>query len=280
MASCARGRPHVNHATEISNVPELPEVEQAARTLRRAAVGRPIARVTLLHPSLRRKLSRPRLETIAGAVIARVVRRGKHQLLELQDGRTIHVHFRMAGDWDIGGVDEPLPAHARATIDFTDGTRVSLVDPRALSTLTLHATGESPLPELGPEPSDRALTAVSLKAALSRRNGPIKPVLLDQRIIAGVGNIYASEALWRARMSPRAIASGLTAVRLRRLLGELRLVLGPAARLPGRYKEARGSRRIAVYGRAAEPCRRCARPIERIVQAGRSTFYCPHCQAS
>jgi formamidopyrimidine-DNA glycosylase len=184
----------------------------------------------------------------------------------------------MAGDWDIGRVDDDLPAQTRATIDLTDGTRVALVDPRALSTLTVHAAGESPLPDLGPEPSDPELTATSLRAVLARRKGPIKPVLLDQRIIAGVGNIYASEALWRARISPRAVAAELQPDRLEALLLAVREVLGPAARLPGRYKTASGSRRIAVYGRAGKPCRRCSHPIERIVQAGRSTYFCPACQ--
>ena len=234
--------------------------------------------VRLLHPSLRRKLSPHRLRTLRGAVVARVLRRGKHQLLELEDGRTIHVHFRMAGDWDIGTTVDALPRHARATLEFDERTRVSLVDPRALSTLTLHAAGDSPLPELGPEPSDSAFNPEALAKALSRRKGPIKPVLLDQRILAGVGNIYASEALWRARISPYAIASDLDSGRLKRLILEIRRVLGPAAGLPARYREARGSSRIAVYGREGKPCRRCATPIERVVQAGRSTFFCPVCQ--
>jgi formamidopyrimidine-DNA glycosylase len=241
-------------------------------------VGKTLARITLLHPSLRRRVTPPRLRALGGAVIAGVVRRGKHQMLELHDGRVIHVHFRMAGDWNVGRVDDELPAQARATIDFTDGTRVALVDPRALSTLTVHAAGDSPLPDLGPEPSDPALTAQSLRSALARRRGPIKPVLLDQRIVAGVGNIYASEALWRARISPDATASALGVDRLESLLLALREVLGPAARLPGRYKAARGSRRIAVYGRAGKPCRRCSHPVARIVQAGRSTYFCPTCQ--
>jgi len=261
-------------------VPELPEVERAARIARRAALGKTLARITLLHPSLLRRVTPPQLHALVGATVAGVLRRGKHQLLELEDGRTIHVHFRMAGDWHIGRVDDDLPRQARATLEFTDGTRVSLVDPRALSTLSVHEVGDSPLPELGPEPSDPALTPSSLRAALARRNGPIKPVLLDQRIIAGVGNIYASEALWRSRISPRASASGLRTARLASLLAALRDVLGPAARLPGRYKAARDSARIAVYGRAGKPCRRCSRPISRIVQAGRSTFFCSSCQRS
>ena len=259
-------------------MPELPEVEQAARILRRSVAGKTISRVTLLHPSLRRKLPPQRLRTLAGAVVASVSRRGKHQMLDLEDGRTLHVHFRMTGDWDIGRTEEPMPARARATLDFSDGTRVSLVDPRALSTLTLHAAGDSPLPQLGPEPSDPRLTASALQASLTRRRGPIKPVLLDQRIIAGVGNIYASEALWRARINPTASASALSLDRLEVLLGAIRQVLGPAGRLPGRYREARGSRRIAVYGREGKPCRRCSTPIERLVQGGRSSFFCPFCQ--
>jgi formamidopyrimidine-DNA glycosylase len=260
-------------------VPELPEVEKAARVLRRAVVGSAISRVTLVHPSLKRRVSPHRLRSLRNAVIAGVDRRGKHQLLRLDDGRTIHVHFRMAGDWSIDRIEDPVPRHARAMFEFTDGTRVSLVDPRALSTVTVHGVGESPLPELGLEPSDPLLSAASLRAALARRNGPIKPVLLDQRIIAGVGNIYASEGLWRARMSPRAKASGLDMDRLDALLVGLRQVLGPAGRLPGRYREAKGSPRISVYGRAGKPCRRCSSPIMRIVQAGRSTYYCPMCQS-
>ena len=213
-----------------------------------------------------------------GARVTGVVRRGKHQIIELDDERAFHVHFRMAGDWHIGRTDDPLPRFARATIDLADGTRVSLIDPRALSTVELHAAGASPLLGLGLEPSDPGLTARSLMAALARRRGPIKPVLLDQRIIAGIGNIYASEALWRAKISPEARAFGLTPGRTERLLEAIRHVLGAAARLPGRYKEARESHRIAVYGRAGKPCRRCRTPIKRIVQAGRSTYFCPRCQ--
>jgi formamidopyrimidine-DNA glycosylase len=264
----------------VSTVPELPEVERAARILRRAAVGKRLARVRILHPSLRRKLSTHRLKTLRGAAISAVVRRGKHQLLELDDGRTLHIHFRMAGDWSVDRVEEPLPAHARATLEFEEGTRVVLVDPRALSTITLHAVGESPLPELGPEPSDPRLTPSVLAAALVRRKGPIKPVLLDQQIIAGVGNIYASEALWRARISPLAVASTLPPQRLRVLIDALRAVLSAAIGIPGRYTETRGARRIAVYGRAGQSCRRCSGAVERIVQAGRSTYYCATCQPS
>lgn len=184
----------------------------------------------------------------------------------------------MAGDWDIGRTEEPLPRLARATIELANGTRITLIDPRALSTVELHAAGASPLLDLGLEPSDPALTAASLMEAFARRRGPIKPVLLDQGIIAGIGNIYASESLWRAKISPEAAASGLSRARVTRLLKAIRDVLGAAAQLPGRYVEARTSSRIAVYGRAGKPCRRCRTSIARIVQAGRSTFFCSRCQ--
>lgn len=232
----------------------------------------------LIHPALKRRVSPHRLRTLRGITISDVMRRGKHQLLALDDGRMLHVHFRMAGDWDVARRDDPLPRFARATIELTDGTRISLIDPRALSTIELHALGAHPLESIGVEPADPALTPSMLLAAFARRRGPIKPVLLDQTIIAGVGNIYAAEALWRARISPTASAASLTRTRLQALIDAIRHVLGPAARLPGRYRDARGSSRIAVYGREGKPCRRCGRLIERIVQAGRSTYFCAWCQ--
>ncbi len=259
-------------------MPELPEVERAARILRKAAVGHVVHRVSLLHPALRRRVSPHGLRTLRGARITAVIRRGKHQLLEFEDHRVLHIHFRMAGDWEIGRSDDPLPKFARGTIDLDDGTRISLVDPRALSTVELHAADAPPVLDLGVEPSDPALTPSTLLAALVRRRGPIKPVLLDQRIIAGIGNIYASEALWRARISPTAVAAEMSHDRIRQLIQAIRQVLGPAGRLPGRYKDARESRRIAVYGRHGKACRRCGETIGRIVQAGRSTFFCPECQ--
>src|SRR5687768_10551968 len=259
-------------------MPELPEVEHAAAIARAAAVGRRITSVVLLHPALARLTSPSVLQALAGARIERVVRRGKHQLLELDDGRTIHVHFRMAGDWSVDSGSGDFPRYARAAIELADGHRLMLVDPRALSTLTVHSAGTSPLPALGPEPSDPSLTAASLRHALARRRGAIKPALLDQRVLAGVGNIYASEALWYARIDPRARAPALGPQRLGRLLDAVRRVLGPEGRPPGRYRAEAGARRLAVYDREGKPCRRCRRPISRIVQAGRSTYFCRSCQ--
>jgi len=167
-------------------MPELPEVESAVRRLRIAASGKTIAKVSVLHPALKRKLSPARARSLRGARIRDVERRGKHQLFHLDDGRALHAHFRMTGDWLMDRADDELPRFARATIDFTDGSRVVLEDPRALSTLDLHAADAPPELGLGPEPTDPSLTPAFFHSALSKKRGPIKPVLLDQRVIAGM----------------------------------------------------------------------------------------------
>jgi formamidopyrimidine-DNA glycosylase len=256
-------------------MPELPEVESAVRRLRSAASGKTIAKVSLLHPALKRKLSPARVRSLRGARVRDVERRGKHQLFHLDDGRALHVHFRMTGDWLMDRAGEALPRFARATIDFTDGSRVVLEDPRALSTLDLHAADAPPELRLGPEPSDRSLTPAFLVAAFAKKRGPIKPVLLDQRVIAGLGNIYAAESLWHSRISPETAASSLSLEQVRALLSAIRRVIKRAT--GARYTDSSVSR-LAVYDRVGKPCRRDRTPIERIVQAGRSTYYCPTCQ--
>ena len=258
-------------------MPELPEVEGAVRRLRRAVAGRTIARVELLHPSLRRRISAARLRSLRGAAIRTVERRGKHQLLTLNDGRVLHAHFRMTGDWHLDRSDDALPRFARAAIVFDDGSRVVLDDPRALSTLDLHPAGADLALGLGPEPGDPALTPETFFERLSSKRGPIKPVLLDQGVIAGLGNIYAAEALWHARIAPAARASSLSRAQVRVLLSAIRRVIDRAT--GARYTDASVSR-LAVYDRAGKACRRCGTPIVRIVQAGRSTYHCPTCQSS
>ncbi|HET7564251.1 MAG TPA: bifunctional DNA-formamidopyrimidine glycosylase/DNA-(apurinic or apyrimidinic site) lyase [Gemmatimonadaceae bacterium] len=257
-------------------MPELPEVERAARVLERAVRGKTIVALRVLHPSLARRLPLERLAQLRGRTIERVERRGKHQLLHLDNGMVLHAHFRMTGDWMIGHAHDPDERFTRAVLEFSDGTRVSLVDSRALATLTVHFSGEVPLPPLGPEPFSTAFTSEWLRHALERRRGAIKLSLLDQRVVAGLGNIYAAEALWLARISPRAIAARLGPERRDRLVRAIRDVLrrAPAAR----YTERDAGARWRVYDREGKPCRRCGTPIARIVQGGRSTYFCPTCQ--
>src|SRR5207248_10189385 len=183
-------------------LPELPEVERAARTLSRAALGKTIVAVRTIHPALRRKLSPARARAARGRRIQTIERRGKHQLLRLDSGDTLVVHFRMNGDWEIGTTDDQLDRFARAVIELSDGTRISLVDRRALSSITLDREGSSSLPKLGKEASDPSLDAVYLAEALQRRKIAIKPALMDQAVLAGLGYIYAAEALWEAQIDP------------------------------------------------------------------------------
>jgi formamidopyrimidine-DNA glycosylase len=252
-------------------MPELPEVEAAVRVLRATAEGRTIVRARLMHRSLRARVAPSRLRSLVGTRVDRIERRGKHQLLHLDDGRVLHAHFRMTGDWLVDRAAAPPPRFARAVVELDDGARIWLVDPRALSTLDVRdATAPWEL-ALGPDATDPALRPRDLARALARRRGAIKPALLDQRLVAGIGNIYAAEALWRARLDPRAPAPSLTASQLTRLLAAIRAVMRRA--LDGAFH-------FAVYGREGLLCRRCRTPVARIVQAGRSTYFCPQCQAA
>lgn len=256
-------------------MPELPEVEHAVRYLRREVRGRTITAVDVRHPSLRRRLTPAVARSLHGARIADVQRRGKHQLIELTDGRVLHAHFRMTGDWVVEGGGLPLSARARAVFALDDGRRLVLDDTRALATLDVHPADAPPLLELGPEPAAAALTPAYLGTALAPKRGAIKPALLDQRVIAGLGNIYVAEALWRAKISPRVRAASLSGPRRKALIAAVRAVI---ARATGRRYTEIGAARLNVYDREGLACRRCGSTIRRIVQSGRSTYYCPGCQ--
>jgi formamidopyrimidine-DNA glycosylase len=260
-------------------MPELPEVRAAAKRLDRAATGKTVAAVKTFHPALRRKLSPQRARVAAGQRIVSIERRGKHQILNLEKGDAIVIHFRMNGDWEIGRSSEPVHKYARAAIELADGTRISLVDPRALSSITIDRKGESSVPKLGLDAASADLSAAHLKQALAKRAIGIKPALMDQSVLAGLGNIYAAEALWLAELTPKKRASGLTNEQLDRLVEAIKFVVGPKSKLATRYTEKGAAKhRLAVYDREGEPCRRCGKKIARIVQAGRSTYYCPGCQ--
>jgi len=262
-------------------VPELPEVEYAASQLRDRVLGQTVRRVIVRHPAQERHLPGPSQRAIEGRALDRIERRGKVQLLHLGAG-ILEVHFRMTGDWAFSRLTEPAPRFERVSFETDDGLRVSLVDPRALSVVRWHAPGTYDGPAAGPEPFSDDFTVDSLASALARRRGPIKPVLLDQRVVAGVGNIYASEALWEARIHPATPAHLLGHRRLARLRDAIRVVLSTAP--DARYFErdtpddAERDRRWRVYGRDGRPCRRCGASIRRLVQAGRSTYCCSRCQ--
>jgi formamidopyrimidine-DNA glycosylase len=259
-------------------MPELPEVERAMRRLRKAVEGKTISSAHALHPALLRQLPEDKAQLLIERRIISVERRGKHQLLHLDDGSMLHANFRMNGDWLLSTTDAEPERFTRALIDLSDGTRIELNDRRALSAMSYHAAGEDPLPKLGMEANDPALDAEYFRNALKSRRGPIKPALMDQKVLAGLGNIYAAEALWRAKISPRASASSLSVARLQRLVDAIREVLTGRNRPPGRYTETRGRNRFGVYDREGDNCTVCGSTVKRIVQAGRSTYYCAKCQ--
>lgn len=261
-------------------MPELPEVEAAMRRLKKAIEGKTIATARALHPAIERQFPAARARRLRQRRIEKVERRGKHQLIHLDSGETLHVHFRMNGDWLITSSAGPIDRFSRAVVELTDGTRIELHDSRALSAMTLHAKGVDPLPPLGIEANDPAFDAAHLKHALANRRGPIKAALMDQRVLAGLGNIYAAEALWRAMISPRAVASSIRLSRLAKLADAIHDVLGGKNRPPGRYTDKDFRGRFQVYDREGEPCRRCGTVVRRIQQAGRSTYFCPRCQRS
>ena len=259
-------------------MPELPEVAHAVRRLRRAAVGRAIVAVRALHPAPARVLTPALCRRLAGHRIVAAARRGKSQLLTLDDGTTLVVHFRLDGDWAVVPSDQMPPAFARVTFALDDGRTLALTDPRALSTVTVHPAADPPRFALGPEADDPTLTAAALRDRLRDARAPIKTALLDQRRIAGLGNIYAAEALWRARIDPRTPGAQLSAARVARLLDGIRTALREGTREAGRYRTGARRRPFAVYDRAGASCRRCGGTIRALTQAGRTTYWCPGCQ--
>jgi len=253
-------------------LPELPEVERAVAALRPLVVGRRIAALEIHHPSLRRRITPAQRRSVQGVRIVGVRRRGKHQLIDLEDGRVVHAHFRMTGDW-VAGRNAESARYARASIHLDDGSKIVLDDPRALSSIVLVPSGVDSIEGLGPDADDPAITAAWLHERLGKRRIPIKVALLDQAIISGIGNIYASESLWSSRLDPRRPANQLSLKEVRSLLAYIREVLERAS--GSRYD---GDGRFNVYDREGMKCRRCTGRIERITQSARSTYFCPKCQ--
>lgn len=281
-------------------MPELPEVEVLARHLRPLIRGKTIRAVNVrrakaLLPTPPRKFRR----TLLGATFTGLSRRGKYLRFQLRakgEGPPISLlgHLGMAGRMFLAPKDRPWPEHAVVVFDL-GGCNLVYEDTRYFGRLTLDTTVVT---RLGPEPLDDEFDGETFAQSLKRSRQAIKIRLLDQRLVAGIGNIYASEALFRAHISPRLAANKLTRAQVRRLRLAIRAVLAEAiqrgstvplnwgsnksdglfyfGRAPGApdfYEE-----RLRVYDREAQPCPHCRHPIKRITQAARSTFYCPHCQ--
>jgi formamidopyrimidine-DNA glycosylase len=265
-------------------VPELPEVETERARLESRLEGRRLAHVRIDDSRLTRPDAPGHVaEALEGDRVDRVDRRGKYLLVRLASGRVLVVHLRMTGGFRF----DPA-THERAVLELDDGGRVAYRDQRRFGTWHLLEPDDADRYvdlRLGPEPLSRGFTTAFLTGRLAGRRAPVKAAILDQRTVAGLGNIYADEGLWHARIDPRRAAGTLTVEEIAALRDGVRKALRLGIRHrgadlgDGAYQGGRMQDRFRVYGRAGEPCERCGTPIARTRVGGRGTAYCPSCQA-
>ena len=290
-------------------MPELPEVETVRLGLMPALKGRIFARVNAKRADLRIAFPEDFARRLTGRRVLALSRRAKYLLAHLDNGQTLIVHLGMSGRLTIHGPAAPIKPgtfhhntahdgsgegkHDHVVFETDEGTRIVFTDHRRFGLMTLADTDElcrhALFTGLGPEPLDESFTPAFLSAALKGKRTPIKSALLDQRVVAGLGNIYVCEALFRARISPKRLAASVAGERARRLVPAIKTVLEAAIKAGGSslrdYAKADGElgyfqHHFAVYDREGEPCpaKDCGGKIKRIVQSGRSTYYCPSCQ--
>tara|TARA_B110000977_G_scaffold201094_1_gene294108 strand:- start:1223 stop:2074 length:852 start_codon:yes stop_codon:yes gene_type:complete len=282
-------------------MPELPEVETVRRGLAPVMEGVVIARADVNRPDLRWPFPAQMAERITGQRVERLRRRSKYVLADLSSGETLLIHLGMSGRMLISG--DPLgqfvhehPAaekHDHVVFHMENGARITFNDPRRFGAMDLMETAREAehklLAVLGPEPLSNDFHEAILVNALKGRNMPVKSALLDQRIVAGLGNIYVCETLFRAGISPARKAGRIAAVRVAAMVPIIRDILGEAVEAGGSslrdFRQADGElgyfqHSFDVYGREGQPCKTegCDAKITRIVQSGRSSFYCPQCQ--
>ena len=273
-------------------MPELPEVETVRRQLEPVLVGRRFEHVEIDDPRVTRPEDPAEVAAeLTGERVVALERRGKYLVVRFESGRVLLVHLRMTGTLlhvrDGTSVDVP---HRRAVVTLDDGSDVVYRDVRRFGTwLVVEPEGLDPYlgQRLGGEPLGRAFTSRSLAARLANRKTPVKAALLDQRTLAGLGNIYVDEALWRACIHPLRPAWGLEPPEIRALREGIKRALDAGIARHGAtlsdYRQPDGSpgsmqKEFKVYGRLGEPCDRCGTPIEKTRVAGRGTWYCPTCQ--
>ena len=273
-------------------MPELPEVETVRAHLEPGVVGRRFERIDIHDP----RLTRPEdplvvAAELVGERVAALERRGKYLVFRFESGRGLLVHLRMTGSFrQASGTGLPDDPYRRAVVTLDDGSDIGYRDVRRFGTWTLlepHELEPFLAARLGEEPLAPGFTARSLATRLANRRAPVKAALLDQRTLAGMGNIYADEALWRARIHPLRPARDLADDEVRRLHRAVRRALeaglarqGATLRDYATPDGAAGSMQheFKVYGREGEPCLRCRTPIQKIRAGGRGTWYCPACQ--
>jgi formamidopyrimidine-DNA glycosylase len=277
-------------------VPELPEVEVVRRGVERWVAGRTVESATVLHPrAARRHVEGPAdlAARMTGRLVSGARRRGKYLWLPVGDDEALLAHLGMSGQLIVGEPDLPYEKHLRARFTFTDGgSDLRFIDQRTFGHLMLAGTTDDgvplPIAHIAPDPLEADFDEETFLRALRRRRTGIKRALLDQSLISGVGNIYADEALWRARLHWARPTETLTRPEAQRVLTAAREVMGAALTAGGTsfdslYVNVNGEsgyfdRSLNVYGREDEPCARCGSPIRRDAFMNRSSYTCPTCQ--
>lgn len=264
-------------------MPELPEVETIVRAQRARLQGR---RISAFDSRWARNTT-PSVAAVRRAILGRTIteltRRGKLIVFRLDDGGHLLVHLRMSGRFAWAGNSLDRPQHVRASWRLDDGSRLLLCDARKFGRISFTRDFAAATSDLGPEPLDAGFTAAALGEVLRRRRRQLKPLLLDQRAIAGLGNIYADEALFLAGLHPLARSHELSDEQVRRLHRSIRRVLREAIRRQGTtidwiYPGGQMQDHLRVYGRGGRPCVRCGTPIAAFRVAQRGTHICPNCQ--
>jgi formamidopyrimidine-DNA glycosylase len=275
-------------------VPELPEVEIVRRGLERHVVGRTIDSVQMLHPrALRRHVAGPDdfAAAVRGRKITGALRRGKYLWLPVGDDAVL-AHLGMSGQLLVGEPSRPLSSHVRVRFTFTDsGPDLRFSDQRTFGHLSLAVGGAelpAPIAHIAPDPLESAFDLASVMARIRVRSSGIKRALLDQSLVSGIGNIYADEALWRARLHWAREGQQLRPVQITSLFAAVQEVFAESLTAGGTsfdslYVNVNGQsgyfeRSLNVYGRAGQPCRRCGTPVRRDPFMNRSAFSCPKCQ--
>jgi formamidopyrimidine-DNA glycosylase len=273
------------------HVPELPEVETVRRALEIGLEGRRVTAVDGRPVMMRRPLDVERIaERSGGRIFRRARRRGKFLLLDLDRPGSLLIHLGMSGRLMLCETSEPTPDHSHLVLSLSDGRELRFVDPRRFGLAVWLEPGEEELDpslaSLGIEPLDPALEEL-LPPLLKTRRSPLKSLILDQRLVAGVGNIYAAEALWRAGIRPTRTGNRTSLTRLRRLAVETRTVIEEAVAQGGTtirdYATPAGdfgyfAVKLQVYGKGGEPCPNCGTELKDTRIAGRTTVWCPRCQ--
>lgn len=269
-------------------MPELPEVETIRRGLERSLVGATIVSVDVREPRLRRRVDRRALANLVGRKIERVGRRAKYIVADVGDDLVWLMHLGMSGRLLLVPGDEPAAPHEHVRVDFDRSLTLRYRDPRRFGWMRLgRRDALDELAGLGPEPLDGELAGARLRELLRGTRRDIKAALLDQRVVAGIGNIYVNEILHLAGVRPTRRAHRVRAAELDAIARATQAVLREAVDrrgtsfsdyfdsdgVPGTFQEL-----LAVFDREGKPCRRCATPIKRRAQGGRSSFYCPRCQ--